>query len=194
MPDSISMTPTLNARPNHGLRWVKALGTFNYVQAGLCFLVAAAATWYAVMCWYTLTLPNAGFPADYDGFGAGAIAVGGIGTTVIACFLGFFSVLSFLVGNRLMRCRSRGFCLGLAYCESLLGLVPIGLGLISLVSAVSVMTSAQNHPGPLVYIGLSAAVLLVTLLSFVPTALGVQTIVTLGRPSVRVLFGNNSRG
>jgi hypothetical protein len=57
-----------------------------------------------------------------------------------------------------------------------------------------VMTSAQNHPGPLVYIGLSAAVLLVTLLSFVPTALGVQTIVTLGRPSLRVLFGNNSRG
>jgi hypothetical protein len=193
MADSIPVTHTLNARPSRGLRWVKVLGAFNYVQAGLCFLVAAVAAWLAFMFWDSLNLPNAGFPADYDGFGAGAFAVDAIIMTVIACFLGLFSFLSFLVGNRLMRCRWRGFCLGLAYCESLLGLVPIGLGVISLVSAVGVMTSAQNHRGPLAYIGFSAAALLVTLLSCVPTALGVQTIVTLGRPSVRVLFGNNFR-
>jgi hypothetical protein len=73
MPDSISMNHTRNTRPTHGLRWLKVLGTFNYVQAALCFVVAAGATWFAVMCWHSLRLPNDGFPADYDGFGAGAL-------------------------------------------------------------------------------------------------------------------------
>jgi hypothetical protein len=128
--------PDLGRPCGEELRRVTGFGVTHYVQAALCILVAVFAAWWAYSSWHRYNLPNHGYAADDDSFGAG------LGATMdqwratvfpgISCFLFLFGGFSFLVGNRLIRRRSRRFCRVFAIFECVLGVALVVAGFLIL--------------------------------------------------------------
>jgi hypothetical protein len=133
---SMSNSPDLDRPRGDDFRQVTVFGVSHYVQAALCILVAVFAAWWAYSSWHMYNLPNHGYAAHDDSFGAG------LGATMdqwrvtvfpgISCFLFVFSGFSFLVGNRLIRHQSRRFCRAFAIFECVLGVALVVAGFLIL--------------------------------------------------------------
>jgi hypothetical protein len=132
----MSNSPDLARSPGEELRRVTGLGVSHYVQAALSILVAVFAAWSAYSSWHMYNLPNHGYAADDDSFGAGFGATMDQWTAtvfpVISCFLFLFGGFSFLVGNRLIRHQSRRLCRVFAIFECVLGVALIVAGFLIL--------------------------------------------------------------
>jgi hypothetical protein len=112
------------------------LGVTHYVQAALSILVALFAAWLAYSAWHMYNLPNHGYAADDNSYGAGLGAViehwDATAFPGISCSLFLFGGFSFLVGNRLIRHQSRRFCRVFAIFECVLGVALVVVGLLIL--------------------------------------------------------------
>jgi hypothetical protein len=130
----MSDSPDLIRSPGEGLSRATIFGVTHYVQAVLSILAALFVGWVASSAWHTDNLPNQGVDPNDDSFGAGISA--GLNHWVaiiypgISCFLLLFGGFSFLVGNRLICRRWRGFCHVFAIFECVLGAAPVVAGLL----------------------------------------------------------------
>jgi len=129
--------PDLGRPPGEELRRVTGqVGVTHYVQAALSILLAVCAAWLAHVGWHRYNLPNHGAAANDDSFGAGTIATFAYCEAIVfpgvSCFLFLFGGFSFLVGNRLIRRRSRRFCRVFAIFECFLGVASVVTGLLTM--------------------------------------------------------------
>jgi len=127
--------PDLGRPSGENLRQVTGFGVSHYVQAALSILLAVCAGWLGHAGWHLYNLPNHGFDANDDSFGAGTIATFAYCEAIVfpsvSCFLFLFGGFSFLVGNRLIRRRSRRFCRVFAIFECFLCIAPVLAGLLT---------------------------------------------------------------
>jgi hypothetical protein len=133
---SMSSSPDLGRPPGEELRRVTGqVGVSHYVQAALSILLAVCAAWLGYAGWHLYNLPNHGFDANDDSFGSGTIATFAYCEAMVfpgvSCFLFLFGGFSFLVGNRLIRRRSRRFCRVFAIFECFLGVAPVLAGFLT---------------------------------------------------------------
>jgi hypothetical protein len=123
--------PDLGRPRGEDLRQVTVFGVTYYVQAALSILLAVFAAWLGYLSGNIYNLPNHGYAAD-DNYGASLGAViEAIVFPGVSCFLFLFGGFSFLVGNRLIRCRSRRFCRVFAIFECFPGVASVVAGLLT---------------------------------------------------------------
>ena len=128
----MSDSPDLVRSPSEGLSRTTIFGVTHYVQAALSILAAFFVGWLASSAWHTDILPNQGVDPNDDSFGAGIGA--GLNHWVaivypgISYFLFLFGGFSFLVGNRLIRRKWRGFCRVFAIFECVFGVASVVAG------------------------------------------------------------------
>ena len=164
------------------MRLMRIVGLIHYILVALAVLGVAAVVVAGFWLW------NTKFP-DTEEYENAGYAVGGgvIMLTVIGVCLGFLAPLSCLLGNRLLRRRWRVFCIVLAVCEFLWGLLPGVLVAIFLADGLTVVL--PRNP-----IGVTTDVILSILPPGIPIVLAITTVVLLSLPSVRASFRSNSPG
>jgi hypothetical protein len=171
--------PDLGRPSGENLRQVTGFGVSHYVQAALSILLAVCAGWLGHAGWHLYNLPNHGFDANDDSFGAGTIATFAYCEAIVfpsvSCFLFLFGGFSFLVGNRLIRRRSRRFCRVFAIFECFLCIAPVLAGL---------LTVLMGRLG-VIDVGAGMVIVCMSFLSFpltvIPSVIGIYTLRMLKR-------------
>ena len=160
------------------MRFARTLGLIHYLL-GVLALVGCV---LAVVGMFWVWSPNPYLPgspeSNYAKFGL-AVAITTLGTVAV-CFL-ILAPITFLLGNRLFTQRWRPFCMVMAACELLWGLIP---GVILACIVFADLSTAQSN-GP---IGTSLIILLSAAIPSIPLALSIITIVFLSLTSTGAAF------